>query len=114
MRRRFVAQDTSYAAIVSETVFQAQVIEAAKLLRWDVYHTHDSRRSAWGFPDLVLIQPPFLIYAELKKSGGQPTPEQCQWLEDLHNCGEETYLWRPDDWPEIEAVLKRPREGRAR
>ena len=41
---------------LKESDFQRAVIEMARLHGWLVYHTHDSRRSAPGFPDLVLVQ----------------------------------------------------------
>ena len=39
---------------VTEKAFQTAVVELAELCGWKVYHTYDSRRSAPGFPDLVL------------------------------------------------------------
>lgn len=42
---------------MSESVFQSKVINMAKSLGWEHYHTHDSRRSVAGFPDLVLVHP---------------------------------------------------------
>ena len=41
---------------ILEADFQAQVVKLALLLGWKVYHTHDSRRSREGFPDLILIR----------------------------------------------------------
>ncbi len=41
-----------------EKPFQAQVVELARLSGWLTYHTHDSRRSQSGFPDLVLVRAP--------------------------------------------------------
>lgn len=43
------------AGAVMEKVFQAQVLDLAHLSGWLCYHTHNSRRSAPGFPDLVLV-----------------------------------------------------------
>ena len=40
----------------TEKQFQQSVVEVARTLKWRVYHTHDSRRSAAGFPDLVLTR----------------------------------------------------------
>ncbi len=86
--------------------FMPQVIELAELLGWKYYHTHDSRRSPEGFPDLVLARDR-VIYAELKSEKSQPSFEQWEWLLLLQECGEETYLWRPSDWDELLAVLQR-------
>ena len=92
----------------SERQFQAAVIEYAKLNGWLVYHTHDSRRSAAGFPDLVLCRPPRLVLAELKKGHRtRPTQAQCRWLRELNRCsGVEAHLWRPGDWASIEETLR--------
>ena len=105
---------------VEEADFQAAVIELAELQGWRVYHTHDSRGSQPGFPDLTMVRRQRLIFAELKCEDGYPTDEQTAWLTDLGRVadeiqqnsiisptGLEVYLWHPSDWPEIELVLKR-------
>lgn len=89
----------------SEKGFLAAVVRLARLCGWLVYHTHDSRRSQAGFPDLVLCKPPRVIYAELKSERGRVRPEQQQWLERLRACGADARLWRPSDWKEIQEVL---------
>lgn len=94
---------------MNETELQNKIIEWATLNGWKHYHTHNSRRSPSGFPDLVLIRPPELIYAELKAERKYPTPDQRVWLASLEACGQEVYLWRPRDWAEIEARLRRRR-----
>lgn len=91
---------------ISERDFQAQVLQLARLTGWRVYHTHDSRRSAPGFPDLVLVRPPMVVFAELKSKGGKLRPEQREWLEALGRCGSvEVRLWRPQDFGEMERTL---------
>jgi len=93
---------------ISEKAFQAQVLDLARLSGWLVYHTHDSRRSAPGFPDLVLVRPPVVLFAELKSEEGRLRPEQRDWLEAMWGCGDvEARLWRPSDWPEIEGMIRR-------
>lgn len=63
-------------------------------------------RNASGWPDLVLARPPRLIIVELKSQAGRVKPEQDRWLKLLRACpGIETYLWRPDDWDDIEGIL---------
>ena len=64
----------------SERDFQAAVLELAALRRWRAYHTHDSRRSAAGFPDVCAIRDDRLIFAELKSMHGRVAPEQAAWL----------------------------------
>ncbi len=92
---------------ISEEAFRAQVIELAELMGWDlIYHTHDSRRSPPGFPDLALGRER-IIWAELKRDDGILTGEQYLWLERLQQTGHEAYLWQPGDWDEIVRVLSR-------
>lgn len=137
---------------VSEKDFQKAVIEMAERLGWKVAHFHDSRRqvrerdgkvrtigdkAAAGFPDLVLVHRGEstqtvprncrLVFAELKREKGRPSPAQADWLEALGlvlarggaMIGQEerssVYLWRPSDWPLIERVLaRRSTEGWSR
>lgn len=90
---------------ITEKQFQAQVMQLAKLRGWNCYHTHDSRKSAAGFPDLVLVRRK-VLYAELKSEKGELSPEQERWIAALLEAGQEVYLWRPSDWPEIMKVLE--------
>ena len=87
----------------------------AKHAGWHVYHTHDSRHSEAGFPDLVLAKPGTagkagrLIFAEVKSRKGKVSQEQMIWLDILQHSllSLEVYLWRPADWPDIVAILTR-------
>lgn len=88
---------TAVRPALSEGAFQTQVLDLAALRGWRPYHTHDSRRSHKGWPDLVLARPPRLIAVELKTDTGRLTPEQRRWLIDLEACGLEVDLWRPRD-----------------
>lgn len=81
------------------------VVQFAKLHRFFVYHTHNSRRSVEGFPDLVLIRPPKIIVAELKVGNKKPTAEQNLWLNLFEEAGVPAYVWTPDDFEEIQRVL---------
>lgn len=92
---------------VNETALQNVIIEMARLFRWRHYHSWTSIHSPAGFPDLVLVRPPRLIFAELKARNRHPTRRQEEWLADLRSVpGIETYLWRPDDLGEIERLLR--------
>ena len=92
---------------VTEKQLQSDIIRIAKAAGWKVYHTHDSRRSEFGFPDLTMVRRDRLVFAELKRELGKPTPEQSEWLEDLSMVlGAEVYIWRPQEMNEIEGVLK--------
>lgn len=85
----------------------------ARQLGYLCYHTHDSRRSEAGFPDLVLVGRR-LIFSELKREGKDPTPAQQDWLNRLDGFERHTgglvvaRCWRPSDWfsGEIEGVLR--------
>lgn len=92
----------------AETDFQEQVVSLALLCGWLVYHTYDSRRSRKGFPDLVLVKPPRVIFAELKAADGRTTVEQREWLDALNRCpGVEAYLLRPADLERFRDALRR-------
>ena len=89
----------------SEKQFQQAVIDYAILQGWKHYHTHNSRKSVPGFPDLVLVRDR-IIFAELKRAGGKLTEAQHNWIMALDEAGAEWYVWRPVDWNEIERFLK--------
>lgn len=93
---------------LSEAAFQAQVIQLATLCGWLAYHTRDSRGSAGGFPDLVLVHPTRrrVVYAELKSERGKVKPDQIRWIEALQSAGQNAHIWRPRHWPIIERYLK--------
>ena len=91
-----------------EAALLTSVVVLAKRCGWLVYHTYDSRRSEAGFPDLVLVKPGHpVIFAELKRQDIKlPSGQQQAWLRSLGGAtGVEAHLWRPDDWPTIEAIL---------
>jgi VRR-NUC domain len=91
----------------SERGFQEAVVALARLTGWLVYHTYDSRRSAAGFPDLVLVRGSELVVRELKVDGGRVSPAQRRWLDALG--GVETItagLWTPADWSTVERMLR--------
>jgi hypothetical protein len=71
-----------------ETRLQLRVIDLAARLGWRAYHTHDSRRSVRGFPDLVLVKPPRVVFVELKVGRKQLTDSQRAWMADLERCSE--------------------------
>jgi hypothetical protein len=92
---------------VREKQWQEQVVELATYCRWEHFHAYDMRRSDAGWPDLVLCRPPELIFAELKTDGGRLTPAQQGWLGRLAASGQEVYVWRPRDFEEVYARLRR-------
>ena len=58
-------------SLMSEKEFQAQVVQAARMLRWMVSHMTLPQRSEPGVPDLLLVRPPRVIFAELKSEKGR-------------------------------------------
>ncbi len=94
---------------VTEKQLQAQVVQLARLTGWRCYHTHDSRRSTPGFPDLVLVRPPRCLFVELKTLSGRLRPAQAAWLEALAKVerAPEAYLWRPGDFGDIQSTLRK-------
>lgn len=86
-----------------------------------------------GFPDLTLVRGPRLVFAELKADKGRVAQAQQHWLDALGVVAEavrqavsapvghadtvgealdavpsmEVFVWRPNDWPQIEEVLSR-------
>lgn len=98
----------------SERAFLRAVVELAQSAGWRCFHPWLSVHSPSGWPDLVAAkagEP--LILAELKTAVGKVTAEQQRWLELLGQVqGVEVHLWRPDNWPEIEARFLRRRPGR--
>lgn len=89
-----------------EKEWQAQVLELSARCGWDFrYHTYDSRRCQEGFPDLVLVKPPRIIFAELKVGRRKVTKDQSAWLEALAACGQESYVWYPDDLDAVRDIL---------
>lgn len=63
------------------------------------YHTHDSRRSEPGFPDLVLVGTR-VMFRELKTRNGKLTLEQRAWIRALQAAAQDAGVWRPQDWPD--------------
>jgi len=99
---------------MTEKEFEAKLREIADLYGYACYHTHDSRRSDAGWPDLVLCKAPRLVFAELKTDSkrSKASPAQVKWLRDLEASGQEVALWRPAELPTILRVLG-PRQERA-
>lgn len=105
---------------VSESAFQEAVIALSRMHGWRVAHFRPVQAyrkdgtARWltpvqadgaGFPDLCMARNGQVVFAELKRVGGRVTPEQRVWLDALSGAVG-AYVWTPDDWDEIEAVLR--------
>lgn len=97
-------------AHVSEAALQREIIKAARLLGWLVYHPWRSDNSEAGWPDLAMVHPEQrrFVVAELKREDKEPTAAQRRWLVALEAAGVEVHLWRPSDWSSgrVEDVLR--------
>jgi hypothetical protein len=92
---------------IAEKDFQKQVLQIAKLYRWHAYHPALSKWSERGWPDLALVRPPRLVFAELKSEKGKVTEHQERWLSLLRACpGIEVFLWRPSDLEQVAEALR--------
>jgi hypothetical protein len=119
----------------SEREFQRAVMELAELCGWETLHVRTSMQQgryltattgtmAKGWPDLVFIHPKrrIVLFVELKGQRGRLTDEQKRVLSVLEaiesvpmytdwthetpiRTGIYSALWRPSDWPSIEATL---------
>ncbi len=107
-----------------EQSFQAVVVEVARLAGWRCAHFRAARTDrGWrtpvtadgaGWPDLVLVRPPRIVFAELKSERGQVRSSQLEWLDVLRLLPHaEVYVWRPDDWDELVETLTGSRPRRA-
>ena len=91
---------------MNEKDFQAEVVRLARLNGFLVYHTHDSRRSQAGFPDLIMLKGDYQIVAELKTDKGKCTDVQADWLEAFDAVRRHRVaLWRPKDMEDIIRAL---------
>lgn len=92
-RRKVPAQVAG--AEMTEAQLQSAVLRLCTLLGLSAYHTHDSRRSQPGFPDLVIAGPSGSMFRELKTVRGRVSAEQEQWLTVLRAGGADARVWRP-------------------
>lgn len=96
----------SLSSLLRERDWQEVVVAYARIKGWFVYHTHDSRRSAPGFPDLVMVRAGRIVMAELKTETGRIRPEQAKWIEALSAVPSvEVHLWRPSAWVQVRDTL---------
>jgi hypothetical protein len=108
--RNTPAAKPSVARPIAEKELLANVRKLASLCGWLVYHTHDSRRSEGGFPDLVMVRMSQCLFVELKSERGKLSDEQQQWIDWLSDSNPQgrVLVWRPSDWlsGEIEQRLR--------
>ena|SRR5262252_2043419 len=103
----------SGAVVLAEAGLLEHIRALARRSGWLCYHTHDSRRSEAGFPDLVLTNGQRVLFLECKTSTGKLTPEQARWLALLaHSTQIDARVVRPQDLGAIEEWLRGTNEER--
>jgi hypothetical protein len=94
---------------MTEAELQQIIIDQAELVGWRVFHDNDSRRNVPGFPDLVLVRPPRVVFMELKSATGRLRPEQHEWMDALMRCDTiASAIVRPDHLDRILQYLRNP------
>lgn len=98
---------------LTERQLQDNITGLCRWLGLLCYHTHDSRNSSAGFPDLVIVGTS-VIFAELKSATSDMTKAQTAWADAISEAGNGChFLWRPADWwsgairTQLEALITR-------
>lgn len=95
---------------MTEKAWQQVILDAARWLGYECYHTAFSLKSSPGFPDLVCAHagpPPRLVAIEVKSERGRVTPAQARWIALFDAVpGVTAMVARPSDWDRVEAALK--------
>lgn len=87
---------TRHSTGMTERQLQDAIRDLCRRLGLLCYHTHDSRRSEAGFPDLVIVGRRVLL-RELKTDVGRASKPQLSWLLALEAAGADAKVWRPAD-----------------
>lgn len=102
------AADYRQAALglMTERQLQDRIIEAATRGGWRHYHTHDSRRSDPGWPDIVLVRGRRMLVLELKRRTGRVSVHQRGWIDALQQVDTlDVRVVRPDDLDDLRDEL---------
>jgi hypothetical protein len=83
------------AAAMTERELQEHVRQLCAGLGLFHYHPHNSRRSAPGWPDSVIIGAGGIRFRELKTEHGVLSPEQRRVGELITRAGGNWAVWRP-------------------
>lgn len=86
----------SRAPAMPEAALQAAVLQLCRVYGIRYFHPAFSWGSGPGWPDLVLCKRR-VIYRELKRETGKPTPAQVEWGAWLQEAGQDWAVWRPAD-----------------
>jgi hypothetical protein len=108
MARR-VSPEQQWLRTKTESIFQSELLDAARRLGWIAFHDQNSRHDEAGFPDLVMVHPiqHRVLFVELKTETGRIRPEQLVWLGALMQVPAiEVYTWRPRDIDQALEILQ--------
>ena len=100
---------------MTEDIWQAQVVELARILGWQYLHVRRSigKGRKWatttnviGWPDLLLWHPKHGFAAiELKVGRNRVTAEQVEVLRSLERAGARILVAYPSELPAVQALL---------
>lgn len=85
------------AAAMTERELQEHVRQLCADLDLYHYHPHNSRRSAPGWPDSVIVSRGGILFRELKTEHGSLSPEQRHVGDLITRAGGNWRVWRPRD-----------------
>lgn len=116
-----VPEEVSVSIIVTDAddlkeddEFLPAVVSFAERTGWRVYHPDKAKvrpgkhitPGSRGFPDLVLVKPPRLVFLELKAQRGTRRPEQIEWMLDLQRVTEvQAFFAKPSEFEEVHNLL---------
>lgn len=93
--------------MITEAQFQRQITDLADITGWAWYHTHDSRKSPVGYPDLTLLRGASVIILEVKTETGKLRAGQQDWIDRWAQVpGVIAAVVRPADWERIAEWLR--------
>lgn len=97
----------------TERGFQDAVTQCLWLHGYLTYHTHDSRRSQPGFPDIVAVHPKtgYVWVGELKSTTGKVTDAQQEWIDAFQAGGIDADVYWPDH---LDIIITRIKKGAGR
>lgn len=105
---------------MTEQQLANEILGWAKTFGWLAFHVRNSGMGGMtqvqgdrGFPDLILLRRARVIAAELKIGHpgtvkGDPREDQVRWLKAFAFAAIETYVWRPEDLPNVIIQLRHP------
>lgn len=94
-------------AELTEKEWQRQVVQLARQLGYRVYHTHLSKHSQPGFPDLCCVRDR-VVFVECKTETGKLSDPQSQWVEALEKANALVIVARPRDLQAVADLLTKP------